>query len=196
MQSLGLHVIEIPTDAVTGIDLNYLEEAIKKSGIKACVFVPSFNNPLGCCMPDENKKALVELITKHRIPLIEDDIYGELYFGHHRPRCCKTYDKEGWVLYCSSISKSLAPGYRIGWTIPGRFKEQLNAAQDATYHCGRYHNPAYNGAFPEHWPLRLSFEKITYGIAHPTIAVCAGYTRSFSCRHKSIATARRFCFMA
>lgn len=125
MQTLGLHVIEIPTDAVTGIDLNYLEEAIKKSNIKACVFVPSFNNPLGCCMPDENKKALVELITKHRIPLIEDDIYGELYFGHHRPRCCKTYDTEGWVLYCASISKSLAPGYRIGWTIPGRFKEDL-----------------------------------------------------------------------
>jgi DNA-binding transcriptional MocR family regulator len=125
MQSLGLHVIEIPTDAVTGIDLNYLEEAIKKSNIRACVFVPSFNNPLGCCMPDENKKALVELITKHRIPLIEDDIYGELYFGQHRPRCCKTYDTEGWVLYCASVSKSLAPGYRIGWSIPGRFKEDL-----------------------------------------------------------------------
>jgi DNA-binding transcriptional MocR family regulator len=125
METLGLHVIEIPTDAVTGIDLNYLEMAIKKSNIKACVFVPSFNNPLGCCMPDDNKKALVEMITRHRIPLIEDDIYGELYFGHHRPRCCKTYDTEGWVLYCASISKSLAPGYRIGWTIPGRFKEQL-----------------------------------------------------------------------
>ena len=125
MESLGLNVVEIPTDTITGIDLNYLETAIKKSNIKACVFVPSFNNPLGCCMPDENKKALVELITRYRIPLIEDDIYGELYFGHHRPRCCKTYDKEGWVLYCASISKSLAPGYRIGWTIPGRFKEQL-----------------------------------------------------------------------
>jgi DNA-binding transcriptional MocR family regulator len=125
METLGLHVIEIPTDAMTGIDLNYLEMAIKKSNIKACVFVPSFNNPLGCCMPDDNKKALVDMITRYRIPLIEDDIYGELYFGHHRPRCCKTYDTEGWVLYCASISKSLAPGYRIGWTIPGRFKEQL-----------------------------------------------------------------------
>jgi len=125
MESLGLNVVEIPTDPIIGIDLNYFESAIKKQNIKACVFVPSFNNPLGCCMPDENKKALVQLITKHRIPLIEDDIYGELYFGHHRPRCCKTYDTEGWVLYCSSISKSLAPGYRIGWTIPGRFREQL-----------------------------------------------------------------------
>jgi DNA-binding transcriptional MocR family regulator len=125
MESLGLNVVEIPTDSITGIDLNYLEAAIKKSNIKACVFVPSFNNPTGCCMPDENKKALVQLITKYRVALIEDDIYGELYFGHHRPRCCKTYDTEGWVLYCSSISKSLAPGYRIGWTIPGRFREKF-----------------------------------------------------------------------
>jgi DNA-binding transcriptional MocR family regulator len=125
MESLGLNVVEIPTDPITGIDLNYLENAIKKMGIKACVFVPNFNNPLGCCMPDEHKKALVQLITKHRIPLIEDDIYGELYFGHHRPRCCKTFDTEGWVLYCASISKSLAPGYRIGWTIPGRFRDKL-----------------------------------------------------------------------
>lgn len=125
IESLGLKVVEIPADPVVGIDLNYLEQSIKKFNIKACVFVPNFNNPLGCCMPDENKKALVDLITRHQIPLVEDDIYGELYFGRSRPRTCKTFDKEGWVLHCSSISKSLAPGYRIGWTIPGRFTEKV-----------------------------------------------------------------------
>jgi DNA-binding transcriptional MocR family regulator len=76
-------------------------------------------------MPDEKKEALVEMITRRRIPLIEDDIYGELYFGRHRPRTCKSFDKEGWVLHCSSLSKSLAPGYRIGWAIPGRFTSQV-----------------------------------------------------------------------
>lgn len=127
MESLGLKAVEIPTDPVEGIDLQYLEVTIKKFDIKACVFVPNFNNPLGSCMPDEKKKELVDLITRYRLPLIEDDIYGELYFGRHRPRTCKSYDTEGWVLHCSSLSKSLAPGYRIGWCIPGRFLEKVKA---------------------------------------------------------------------
>jgi DNA-binding transcriptional MocR family regulator len=76
-------------------------------------------------MPDENKKQLVDMLAKKEIPLIEDDIYGEMYFGRNRPKTCKTYDKKGLVLHCSSFSKSLAPGYRIGWVIPGKFKEQV-----------------------------------------------------------------------
>lgn len=125
IESLGLKVLEIPADPVTGIDPSQLEAAIKKFTISACVFVTNFSNPLGACMPEEKKKTLVELITRYRIPLIEDDIYGELYFGRHRPKTCKTFDKEGYVLYCSSLSKSLAPGYRIGWAIPGRFTEEV-----------------------------------------------------------------------
>jgi len=121
IESLDLKVVEINTDPVTGIDLDHLQKAIKKFSIKACVFVPNFNNPLGSCMPDENKKKLVEIITKHNIPLIEDDIYGELYFGRTRPGNCKYYDTKGLVMHCSSLSKSLSPGYRIGWVIPGKF---------------------------------------------------------------------------
>ena len=113
--------MEISTAPLTGIDLEHLQKAIKKFAVKACVFVPNFNNPLGSCMPDENKKRLVELITKHNIPLIEDDIYGELYFGKTRPRNCKYYDTRGMVLHCSSFSKSLSPGYRIGWVMPGKY---------------------------------------------------------------------------
>ncbi|MFT3826692.1 MAG: PLP-dependent aminotransferase family protein [Chitinophagaceae bacterium] len=125
IESLGLKVVEIPADPLTGPDIDYLEQVFKKMPVKACVFVPNFNNPLGSCMPDEKKKALVQLITAHRIPLIEDDIYGELYFGKQRPKTCKTFDKEGWVLLCASVSKSVAPGYRIGWTIPGRFAAEV-----------------------------------------------------------------------
>jgi DNA-binding transcriptional MocR family regulator len=125
IESLGLKALELPTDPVTGIDPEQLDAAIRKFPIKACVFVPTFSNPLGSCMPDKKKAELVKLITRHRIPLIEDDIYGEMYFGAHRPRTCKSFDKEGWVLYCNSMSKSLAPGYRIGWTIPGRFTQQV-----------------------------------------------------------------------
>lgn len=125
MENLGLKVVEIPTDPVTGIDLNFLDEAIGRLDIKACLFVNNFNNPLGSCMPDENKKQLVHMLAKKEIPLIEDDIYGELYFSKTRPRTCKSFDKKGLVLSCGSFSKSLAPGYRIGWAIPGRFKNQV-----------------------------------------------------------------------
>jgi DNA-binding transcriptional MocR family regulator len=125
MESHGLKVVEIPTNPITGVDLDYLETAIPRFDIKACLFVNNFNNPLGSCMPDENKKRLVEMLAKKEIPLIEDDIYGELYFGKTRPKTCKTFDKKGLVLHCASFSKSLAPGFRIGWTIPGRFKEKV-----------------------------------------------------------------------
>jgi DNA-binding transcriptional MocR family regulator len=125
IQSLGLKIIEIPTDPVDGLDLDFLEQAITQKQIKACLFVPTFSNPLGYCMINDAKKRLVELLAKHEVPLIEDDIYGEMYFGKTRPRTCKSYDKQGLVMFCSSVSKSLAPGYRVGWCIPGKFKQQI-----------------------------------------------------------------------
>jgi DNA-binding transcriptional MocR family regulator len=125
IESLGLKVVEIATAPDTGVDMNHLGKAIKKFPIKACVFVPNYNNPLGSCVPDEYKKKLVDLITLHNIPLIEDDIYGELYFGKTRPKTCKYFDKKGLVMHCSSLSKSLAPGYRTGWAIPGKFIEEV-----------------------------------------------------------------------
>ncbi len=125
IESMGLKVVELSSCFITGLDLDCLQEVITKFPIKACVVIPNFNNPLGGCMPDENKKKLVEIITKHNIPLIEDDIYGELYFGKNRPRTCKYYDTKGMVMHCSSLTKSLAPGYRIGWAFPGKFIDQV-----------------------------------------------------------------------
>jgi len=125
MLSLDLKVLEIPVDPETGIDIDYLEQAMNKVDIKACLFVTNFSNPVGSCMPDDKKQQLVNLLTERKVPLIEDDIYGEIYFGKNRPRTCKSFDTEGWVMLCSSVSKSLAPGYRVGWCIPGRFKEQI-----------------------------------------------------------------------
>ncbi|MES2377596.1 MAG: PLP-dependent aminotransferase family protein [Bacteroidota bacterium] len=125
MLSLDLKVLEIPVNPDTGIDIEYLTRAMDKVPIKACLFVPNFSNPVGSCMPDDRKQQLVKLLTERQIPLIEDDIYGEIYFGKSRPRNCKSYDTGGWVILCSSVSKSLAPGYRVGWCIPGRFKEQI-----------------------------------------------------------------------
>ena len=125
IESMGLKVVEVSSCFISGLELDCLEKVIKKFDIKACVVIPNFNNPLGGCMPDENKKKLVEIVTKNNIPLIEDDIYGELYFGRNRPRTCKYYDTKGMVMHCSSLTKSLAPGYRIGWTLPGKFLDQV-----------------------------------------------------------------------
>jgi len=123
--SLNLNVLEIPGDPKTGLDIAYLEQAMEKVTVNACLFVTNFSNPIGSCMPDERKHELVKLLAKKQVPLIEDDIYGEIYFGKSRPRTCKSYDTEGMVMLCSSVSKSLAPGYRVGWCIPGKFKEQI-----------------------------------------------------------------------
>ena len=125
LESLGLRALEIATHPQTGVDLAELEAALGRQSIAACLFVPSFNNPLGSCMPDARKQQLVQLLTRWRVPLIEDDIYGELYFGPQRPRTCHSFDTEGWVLLCSSFSKQLAPGYRVGWVAPGRFHAQV-----------------------------------------------------------------------
>lgn len=122
-RSLGLKVLELPTHPTTGIEIEALKKVIHK--INLCLLVPNFNTPLGSCMPDEHKKEVVRLLAKHHIPLIEDDIYGDLYFGTQRPKCCKSFDKDGTVLWCSSVSKTLAPGYRVGWVAPGRYKEQI-----------------------------------------------------------------------
>lgn len=129
IETLGLKVVEIASDPLNGLDLPSLRKAIKKFNIRAVVCVPNFNNPLGSCMPDENKKELVQLVTQHDIPLIEDDIYGELYFGKSRPKTCKTFDTKGMVMHCSSLSKSLAPGYRVGWVLPGKFLHQVAEIQ-------------------------------------------------------------------
>jgi DNA-binding transcriptional MocR family regulator len=127
IESLGMRALEIPTDPRNGIVLDALASALRRQKIKACLFVLNFSNPLGSCMPDTEKKALVELLARREIPLIEDDIYGDLYFAEKRPRTAKAYDKQGLVLLCSSFSKTLAPGYRVGWTAPGRFKLQVES---------------------------------------------------------------------
>ncbi|MBL1221105.1 PLP-dependent aminotransferase family protein [Chryseobacterium sp. L7] len=120
---LGLNVLELPTHPTTGIEIEALRKVIPQ--INLCLLIPNFNSPLGSCMPDENKKEIVKLLAEHHIPLIEDDVYGDLYFGSSRPKCCKSFDKTGNVLYCSSISKTLAPGYRVGWIAPGRYKDKI-----------------------------------------------------------------------
>lgn len=125
IESLGMKALEIATSPRDGMSLDALETALAKHPVKAVLVVANFNQPLGSLMPDENKERLVHMLAKRRIPLIEDDIYGDLYFGARRPRNARAYDRDGMVLLCGSFSKTLAPGHRIGWVAPGRYQDQV-----------------------------------------------------------------------
>ena len=93
--------------------------------------MPTYSNPLGSVMPDENKARLVALCEARGVALIEDDIYGEISFASTRPLPMKAWDKRGSVMYCSSFSKTLAPGMRVGWCAPGRHIEGVAIAKRA-----------------------------------------------------------------
>lgn len=125
LERLGLKALEVPTHPRTGIDLGAMEAAIQRHAPRACWLMTQFQNPLGSLMPEDKKRQLVELLARHQIPLIEDDVYGELYFGATRPVPAKAFDKQGLVLHCSSFSKCLAPGYRIGWASAGRYTQRV-----------------------------------------------------------------------
>jgi DNA-binding transcriptional MocR family regulator len=124
IESLGMKALEISTHATTGIDPEALKQAIKKRKIAACILMPTFNNPLGSTMPKENIKQVVELLHNNNIPLIEDDVYGALSYDSRRPKAAKAYDNNNNVLYCSSFSKTIAPGLRIGWILAAKYQEQ------------------------------------------------------------------------
>ncbi len=125
IESLGLRAIEVPTHPREGIALDALEQIIARWPVRACVVVPNYSNPLGYCMSDTNKQALVSLLARHAIALIEDDVYGDLGFSGQRPPAAKAWDRDGNVLYCASYSKSLSPGLRLGWIAPGRYQAQV-----------------------------------------------------------------------
>lgn len=126
LERLKLKAVEIPVNPREGIDLDVLTERLASLPIKACWFMSSLQNPLGASMSDDKKRDLYELLHHHQVPLIEDDVYAELYFGSQPPRPVKSFDRDGLVMHCGSFSKCLAPGYRVGWVAGGRYAEQIN----------------------------------------------------------------------
>lgn len=136
LQKLGVHAVGIPTDPLHGPLPESFDAIIRRYPVKAFVLIPNFHNPLGARIPDEHKKEIVLLANKHDIPIIEDDIYGELFFDGQRPSLLKEFDQKDLVITCSSVSKVLAAGFRIGWCLPGtRFMEDLAQRKSAFSLC-------------------------------------------------------------
>ena len=125
LEAHRLRALEIPTHPRDGISLEALEFAIEHNAIRAVVVISNFNNPLGSMMPDERKKELVDLLAKHNIALIENDVCGELYFDEKRPLVCKAFDTKGLVILLSSFSKDISPGLRLGWVAAGRYSTEV-----------------------------------------------------------------------
>jgi DNA-binding transcriptional MocR family regulator len=125
LEALGLKALEVPTDPATGMDISALAALLERFSVGAVIACPTVQNPLGTIMSLAAKRALVALLERARIPLIEDDVYGDLAYGHSRPPACKAFDSCGNVLYCSSLSKTLAPGWRTGWIAAGRFRDRV-----------------------------------------------------------------------
>ncbi|MBY6354546.1 MULTISPECIES: PLP-dependent aminotransferase family protein [Enterobacter cloacae complex] len=125
LEDLGLKALEIPTDPVEGLLLEPLADAIRCHRPAAVLASPTVQNPLGASMPVARKQELVTLLEGAGIPLIEDDVYGDLVGAGQRPPACKAFDQSGNVIYCSSLSKTLAPGWRIGWIAAGRYHTQV-----------------------------------------------------------------------
>lgn len=125
LERLKLKAVEIPVHPREGIDLDSLADSLKRLPIKACWFMSSLQNPLGASMSDDKKRALCDLLQQHQVPMIEDDVYAELYFGNQPPKPVKSFDRDGLVMHCGSFSKCLAPGYRVGWVAAGRYAEHV-----------------------------------------------------------------------
>ncbi|SHF99118.1 aminotransferase-like domain-containing protein [Chryseobacterium vrystaatense] len=138
--NLGLKIIEIPIHYENGFDTEYFRNICTSNEIKAVIVTPNFHNPTGIVMNDDAKKELLKTAVSFQIPIIENDIYGDLYFGEKRPRSIKSFDDSGLVMTYSSFAKTLAPGIRLGWLHTGRF---YSRSERARFVMGRSVSPIY-----------------------------------------------------
>jgi DNA-binding transcriptional MocR family regulator len=129
MQHMRLKVVEVANRSGAGIDVEALEYVLSGTRISAALLQSSFNNPTGAETPDAAKERILALLDRFGVPLIEDDIYGDLHFGKDRPRPFAAFRGSGNVVTCGSISKSIAIGYRVGWAISARHVTALARAK-------------------------------------------------------------------
>ncbi len=199
LERLKLKAVEIPVHPREGMDLGVLAQTLEKHPVKAVWCMTNFQNPVGASTAGGRKQALVELLARHQVPLIEDDVYAELYYSQQAPKPAKAFDTQGLVMHCGSFAKSLAPGYRIGWVAAGRFAQKIERlklmtslcasmpAQAAiadntcntvamTATCASYATPLKANR-PTCWPPSPATSRRRHGSASPRVATSCGWNR-------------------
>jgi 2-aminoadipate transaminase len=124
-----------------GISLDQLDEVYQRERragrrVTLLYLVPNFQNPTGLLLGQAKRPLLVEWAKRRDMLIIEDDPYGSLYFGdvtsEHETRAIRSYDDGGRVIYLSSFSKTLAPGFRVGWMVaPAPLTDRFETAKQS-----------------------------------------------------------------
>lgn len=125
LEAHNRRVLEIPTSPRDGIRLDMLERAFAERRVAACLFSANAQNPMGFTMPRDNKARIAALAARYEVPLIENDIWGDTVYDAADATPAKAFDRQGLIIYCNSFSKTLIPGFRLGWAVPGRFQRRF-----------------------------------------------------------------------
>ncbi|MDF2489165.1 MAG: putative GntR family transcriptional regulator [Pseudomonas sp.] len=179
LERLKLKAVEIPVHPRQGMDLGVLAQTLDKHPVKAVWCMTTFHNPVGASMPEDNKRELVQLLRRHQVPLIEDDVYAELYYAQQAPKPAKAFDTEGLVMHCGSFSKSLAPGYRVGWVAAGRFARKIERLKLMTSLCASMPAQAAIADYLQHGGYDRHLRKLRYALEGQQAAMLAAIDRHF-----------------
>jgi DNA-binding transcriptional MocR family regulator len=179
LERLKLKAVEIPVHPREGMDLAVLAQTLDKHPVKAVWCMTNFQNPVGASMPEAKKQALVELLRHHQVPLIEDDVYAELYYSQQAPKPAKAFDTQGLVMHCGSFAKSLAPGYRIGWVAAGRFAQKIERLKLMTSLCASMPAQAAIADYLQHGGYDRHLRKLRYALEGQQANMLAAIARHF-----------------
>ncbi|WP_235199908.1 GntR family transcriptional regulator MpaR [Pseudomonas monteilii] len=179
LERLKLKAVEIPVHPREGMDLGVLAQTLEKHPVKAVWCMTNFQNPVGASMPEAKKQALVELLARHEVPLIEDDVYAELYYSQQAPKPAKAFDTQGLVMHCGSFAKSLAPGYRIGWVTAGRFAQKIERLKLMTSLCASMPAQAAIADYLQHGGYDRHLRKLRYALEGQQANMLAAIARHF-----------------
>jgi DNA-binding transcriptional MocR family regulator len=179
LERLKLKAVEIPVHPREGMDLGVLAQTLEKHPVKAVWCMTNFQNPVGASMPEAKKQALVELLARHEVPLIEDDVYAELYYSQQAPKPAKAFDTQGLVMHCGSFAKSLAPGYRIGWVAAGRFAQKIERLKLMTSLCASMPAQAAIADYLQHGGYDRHLRKLRYALEGQQASMLAAIARYF-----------------
>ncbi|WP_412460143.1 GntR family transcriptional regulator MpaR [Pseudomonas sp. SC11] len=179
LERLKLKAVEIPVHPREGMDLDVLAQTLEKHPIKAVWSMTTFQNPVGASMPEAKKQALVDLLHRHQVPLIEDDVYAELYYARQAPKPAKAFDRDGLVMHCGSFSKSLAPGYRVGWVAAGRYAQKIERLKLMTSLCASMPAQAAIADYLQHGGYDRHLRKLRYALEGQQSSMLAAIARHF-----------------